>query len=226
MSEVAWRHDDFMAGLGVEPAAELRRLSTRRRHPKGSVLFLEGDVAHEALVLLSGDLKICVGSVDGGDVILDVLEPGSLVGELSVIDGRPRSATVVALTPVEVLAVSSAAFNEFLERHPQLLRGLLVEVIGRLRTRVRHQLEFGTGDAMGRICARLAELADRHGAIEDGCLVVHSPVSQTELAAWAGVSREAVVKTLRALRRLGWIESRGRTITVHDLERVRRRAAG
>jgi CRP-like cAMP-binding protein len=121
--------------------------------------------------------------------------------------------------------VGAVAFNEYLERHPRLLRGLLIEVIDRLRTRVRHQLEFGTGDAMGRICARLAELTDRHGEMEGGSVVVHSPVSQTELAAWTGLSREAVVKALRALRQLGWVENRGRTIVIHELERVRQRAA-
>jgi CRP-like cAMP-binding protein len=225
VSEVDWRHDDFLASAGPEAAAELRQLATRRRYPAGAALFLEGDVAHEALVLLTGEVKVSVGSVEGGEVILDVLEPGSLVGELSVIDGKPRSATVSALSPVEVLAVGAVAFNEYLERHPRLLRGLLIEVIDRLRTRVRHQLEFGTGDAMGRICARLAELTDRHGEMEGGSVVVHSPVSQTELAAWTGLSREAVVKALRALRQLGWVENRGRTIVIHELERVRQRAA-
>ena len=225
MDEVDWRHDDFLASLGPEAAAELRGLGTRRRYPAGAALFLEGDAAHEALVVLAGEVKLSVGSVEGGEVILDVLEPGSLVGELSVIDGKPRSATVSALSPVEVLAVGAIAFNEFLERHPPILRGLLIEVIDRLRTRVRHQLEFGTGDAMGRICARLAELADRQGEMEGGSIVVHSPVSQTELAAWAGLSREAVVKALRALRQLGWVENRGRTIVIHELERVRQRAA-
>jgi len=215
---------DFLAGLGPEAADELRALGTRRTYPAGAALFLEGDAAHEAVVLLSGEVKLSVGSLEGGEVILDVLKAGSLVGELSVIDGRPRSATVSAIRPVEVLAVPATDFNEFLEAHPRVMRGLLIEVIDRLRTRVRHQLEFGTGDAMGRICARLAELADRHGRWDGGDVIVQSPLTQTELAAWAGLSREAVVKVLRALRQLGWVENRGRTIAIHELERVRERA--
>jgi CRP-like cAMP-binding protein len=154
----------------------------------------------------------------------ETLEPGSLLGELSVIDGKPRSATLTALSPVEVLAVAVAPFNDFLDRHPQVLRRLLVEVIDRLRKRVRHQLEFGVGDALGRVCARLAELAERHGEIEGEVVRVRSPVSQADLAAWTGLSREAVVKALRTLRQLGWIDTRGRTIAVQDLERVRQRA--
>jgi CRP/FNR family cyclic AMP-dependent transcriptional regulator len=225
MKEILWRYGDFLESIGPEAAGELRRLGTRRRYPAGAALFLEGDVAHEVIVLLDGMLKVSVGSAEGDEVILDVVDAGSIVGELSVVDGKPRSATVSALAPVEVLAIGAAAFNDFLERHPRLLRGLLIEVIHRHRTRVRHQLEFGTGDAMGRICARLTELADRQGSPEGKALLVRSPVTQSELAAWTGLSREAVVKALSALRHLGWVENRGRTITIHEPERVRQRAA-
>jgi CRP/FNR family transcriptional regulator, cyclic AMP receptor protein len=216
---------DFLGRLGSAAAAEFEGLGARRRFPAGAALFVEGDQAHEAFVLLAGEVKVTVGSADGREVVLDVFEPGCLLGELSVIDGRPRSATVVALSPVEVLAVGAGSFNEFLDRHPQALRHLLVEVVDRLRTRVRHQMEFGTGDALGRVCARLAELAERHGESEGEAVVVRSPVSQADLAAWTGLSREAVVKALRALRQLGWIHSEGRTITITDPEQVRRRAA-
>jgi CRP/FNR family cyclic AMP-dependent transcriptional regulator len=215
---------DFLGGLGPAAAAEFERLGARRRFPAGAALFVEGDQAHEAFVLLSGEVKVSVGSIDGREVVLDVFEPGRLLGELSVIDGRPRSASLVALSPVEVLAVAAGPFNEFLDRHPQALRNLLVEVVDRLRTRVRHQMEFGTGDALGRVCARLAELAQRQGEGEAEAVVVRSPVSQADLAAWTGLSREAVVKALRALRQLGWIRSVGRTITITDPEQVRRRA--
>jgi CRP/FNR family cyclic AMP-dependent transcriptional regulator len=160
----------------------------------------------------------------GREVILDVLEPGALLGELSVIDGGARSATVSTLSAVEVLAIPADAFNEFLDRHPPVLRSLVVEVIGRLRIRTRHQLEFGTGDALGRICARLAEMAERYGRAEDGQVTQSSPVSQADLAAWTGLSRVAVVKALRVLRELGWIENRGRAIVIRELDQLRHRA--
>jgi CRP-like cAMP-binding protein len=215
---------DFLAGLPVGAAEELRRLGTRRRFPAGAALFFEGDPAHEALVLLSGAVKVSVGSADGKEIVLEVFEAGALLGELSVLDGKPRSATVTALVPVEVLTVAAGSFNEFLDRNPGVLRRLLVDVIGRLRSRVRHQLEFGAGDALGRVCARLADLADRYGEPDGDAVAVHSPLNQTELAAWTGLSREAVVKALRALRQLEWIDVAGRTFLVKDLESVKGRA--
>jgi CRP/FNR family cyclic AMP-dependent transcriptional regulator len=215
---------DFLAELQPAAADELRGLGARRRFPAGAVLFMEGDPAHEALVLLSGEVKVSVGSTEGKEIVLEVFEAGALLGELSVIDGKPRSATVTALTPIEVLAVAAGSFNDFLDRHPRVLRRLLIDVVGRLRSRVRHQLEFGTGDALGRVCARLANLADRYGEPDGAAVVLQSPVNQSELAAWTGLSREAVVKALRALRQLGWIEVRGRAFVVRDLESLRGRA--
>ena len=214
----------FLDGLPEDARSELQRLGGRRRSAAGETLFLEGDAAGEVLVLMSGEVKISVASMDGREVILDVLEPGALIGELSAIDGQPRSATVVALSAVEVLAVAAGPFNDFLDRHPEVLRQLLLEVIQRLRVRVRHQLEFGAGDALGRVCARLAELATRYGQDASGATALSSPVSQSELAAWTGLSREAVVKAMRALRQLGWIESHGRKIDIRDLEAVKDRA--
>lgn len=214
----------FLARVGLERAAELTAMGTRRGYPAGAILFMEGDVAHEAVVLLEGDLKVVVGSADGRDVVLDVFGPGELVGEWSVIDGKTRSATVTALSDALVLSLPAAQFRAFLDRHPEVREGLLLDTIGRLRAQVRHQLEFGAGDAMGRVCARLVELADRFGYLDGDTTVIHSPLSQADLAAWTGLSREAVVKAMRQLRSTGWISNRGPDITVHDLDRLRRRA--
>ena len=213
------------AALPDEVVAEFRRAGSRRRFPAGTALFLEGDAAHEVLVLVSGAVKVSVGSNEGREVVLDVFESGALLGEMSAIDGGPRSATVTALSSVEVLSVSTTAFNDFLDHHPQALRLLLVEVIARLRTSVRHQLEFGAGDALGRVCARLADLAARQGEPDAHSIMLRSPVSQSDLASWTGLSRDAVVKALRALRQLGWIDNQGRSILIREPAQVRQRAA-
>lgn len=216
--------EGFLARVAGERAAELIAMGTRRGYPAGATLFMEGDAAHEAVIVLSGDLKVVVGSADGRDVVLDLFGPGALVGEWSVIDGKTRSATVTALSDVEVLSLPAAPFRAFLDRNPEVREGLLLDTIGRLRAQVRHRLEFGAGDAMGRVCARLVELADRFGQLDGATLVIHSPLSQADLAAWTGLSREAIVKALRQLRNMGWISNRGPDITVHDLNGLRRRA--
>lgn len=225
MGRETGRGPTFLAGIGPAQEAELRALGVRRRFPAGSTLFFENDDAHDALILLAGAVKVVVCALDGREVILDVLTEGALVGELSAIDGRPRSATAVALEPVEVLTVPCAGFVEFLHRYPQVMYQLLIGVAARLRNSDHRQLELGTGDALGRLCARLLEMADRYGhARSDGPIDVRSPLSQADLAAWTGLSREAVVKALRTLRELGWIQNRGPNITILRPEQVRERA--
>jgi CRP/FNR family transcriptional regulator, cyclic AMP receptor protein len=97
-------------------------------------------------------------------------------------------------------------------------------VAGRLRDTSRRQVEFGTVDALGRVCGRLAEMMDRYGHPDGRRVNITTPLSQSEMGAWAGLSREAVVKSLAALRALGWISTTGRTITIIDPAAVRARA--
>jgi CRP-like cAMP-binding protein len=215
----------FLAAATPDAVVELTSLGTRRRFPPAAAVFLEGDVAHEALVLLEGSVKISVTARDGKEIILDVVGEGSLVGELSAVDGQNRSATAIALTPIEVLAVPCRTFIELMHRRPALMYELLVSITVRLRSSVRRQLEYGAGDALGRLCVRLLELAADYGhSVTDGRIEFDLPVSQSDLASWTGLSREAVVKALRNLRQLGWIENHGRHIIVNRPDRLRARA--
>lgn len=197
-----------------------------RRYPRGSLVVAEGDEGHDVLIVRSGAVKVVTVAANGREVVLDVVHAGAILGELSAIDGGPRSASAFALEPTEVLAVSRSSFEALIDRHPQVPRALMAVVGCRLREANRRQLEFGANDALGRVCQRLIELRHRYGTVDAlGMPVVHMPFSQSDLANWAGLSREAVVKGLRALRALGWIESNGKMVTVVDEGALLRRAA-
>lgn len=215
----------FLARLDPTTAAELLALGRDNRHPPRSVVFFEGDEASRVLVVRSGHVKVVATSVDGREVVLDVLGEGEILGELSAIDGQPRSATAMAVTATHLTAIELGRFRAFLESHPAVAMELLRSVAGRLRNASRRQLEFGTTDALGRVCGRLVEMMGRYGERVDEQVSIASPLSQSEIAGWAGLSREAIVKALGALRTLGWITSNGRTITVVDAASVRARAS-
>lgn len=214
----------FLGRLRPQDAAALVGLGRMRRYPPHSVVFFQGDTAHEVLIVHNGQVKVAVVSVDGREVVLDVLGPGELLGELSAIDGAPRSAAATTLTAVEVTAIDLASFNAFVDDSPTVAVALLRSVAGRLRHTSRRQVEFGTVDALGRVCGRLAEMMDRYGHANGERVDIAPPLSQSEVGAWAGLSREAVVKSLAALRALGWVATTGRTITVIDPAAVRARA--
>ncbi len=215
---------DFLHRLDEEEAAALGRLTRRKKYARGSVLFREGDPGEEILILRSGRVKVCARRANR-EVILAVLDPGALLGELSAVDDAPRSATVVALEPVVVEMATYADFNQFLEERPRVARELLRLVAARLRDASLRQLEFGTLDTLGRLCSGLTELAARYGTAEGEGTEIVAPFHQGELASWSGMSREAVVKGFRQLRSLGWMSLDGQTITLHDPEAIRRRAS-
>jgi CRP/FNR family transcriptional regulator, cyclic AMP receptor protein len=125
---------------------------------------------------------------------------------------------------VEALVVEARAFRAFLQERPRLALLLLELLSRRLRDADRKRVEFAAHDAVGRVAARLVELARDHGQAGDGGVEITLPLSQDELAGWTGSSREAVAKALHTLRSLGWVRTGRRRITVLDLDALRRRS--
>jgi CRP/FNR family transcriptional regulator, cyclic AMP receptor protein len=214
---------DFLRRLTDFEAKSLEARSRRKSYARGAVIFRAGEPGDEAFVLRSGRVKVSVRRRNR-EIILAVLDPGSLLGEVSATDGGPRSATVVALEPVEVDVTSFADFREFLDEHPRVSGEILQLVVARLRDASLRQVEFGTVDTLGRLCVSLTQLADRYGRPDGEHIEVDAPINQQELAEWAGMSREAVVKGLRQLRSLGWLTVEGRALTLLDPQAIRRRA--
>lgn len=176
------------------------------------------------MIVESGDVKITTTALNGQETLLDVLSAGEVLGELSAIDGAPRSATAVALTAVELTAIPVARFLDFLHANPSAMGALLEVAVRRIRSSNRRQLEVTTSDALGRVCGRLDELAGRYGRPSGADLVhIELPITQSELAQWCGLSREAVVKALRKLRDLDWISTDDGAVVVLDRQSVRER---
>lgn len=221
---VATHELDDPSWLSATDVSELRELGTRRGLPAGATLFVEGDDPYDMMIIESGDIKLVTAALNGQETLLDVLGAGEVLGELSAIDGASRSATATALTDVELTSIPVERFLGFLQANPASMGALLAVAVRRLRLSNRRQLEFTTADALGRVCARLDELADRYGrAGEADGVHIDLPITQTELAQWCGLSREAVVKSLRKMRDLGWVTTTDGSVIVEDRDSVRRR---
>jgi CRP-like cAMP-binding protein len=204
--------------------ADLRARGSGRHLPAGATLFVEGDEPHDVLVVDTGEIKLTTLALTGQELVLDVVGPGAILGEHSAIDGARRSASAVALTSAEVTAITAERFRAFLTERPDAMRCLLVLTIQRLRVANRRQLEYSASDALGRVCHRLDELAARYGNDAATGRRIELRLTQTELAQWCGLSREAVVKALRKLRDLGWIANGDDgALVVCDPTEIRRR---
>lgn len=204
---------------------ELAAAGRRRTYPRGSLVFAEGDEAHEVMIVRDGSVKVFVTSADGRQVVIDVFDTGALLGELATDATSRRSATAVALTRLEVVAVPAGEFRRIVRDHDGAALALVELLTQRLRAAAHRHVELGAADAVARVCSRLDDMATRYGVIDhDGNVVIDAPVTQLDVAQWAGLSREAVVKALRSLRSLGWVDVRGRAFVIRDRHALRRRA--
>jgi CRP/FNR family cyclic AMP-dependent transcriptional regulator len=214
----------FVDQLAPPVGDELLALGRRRRFRARATVLHEGDHPHDVVIVQQGLVKVSM-NIDGREVVLDVLGAGDIAGELAVLDGRVRSASVVTVTAAELDVISSDVFVAFLAARPDAALTLLRCVSTRLRDASRRQAECGALDAVGRVCNRLLELAARYGRPVREGVRIDAPLTQRDIAAWAGLSREAVVKALQVLRRLGWVATTARGITVLDVDAVAARAA-
>lgn len=215
---------EFVAELAPADRDDLFRIGQRRRWPAGATLFSEGDRSTTVVLVISGRAKVFSLTAQGGEVLLAIRGPGALLGEMSALDGAPRSASVSALEPLEAYVVTVAAFLDFLGTHPDAAVRIVRMIVSRLRDADRKRVEFGAYDTLGRVALRLAELAERFGDSQADAVRITLPLTQDELAAWTGSSRESVTKALGTLRRQGIIETSRRSVSVIDLDRLRARA--
>ena len=215
----------FLDRLTEQGRERLHAAATERRHRRGAVLFREGESTQSVVVVLDGSLKLTKLAADGREIILDLRGPGDVLGELAAVDGSPRSATGAFLTAGRALHLSGQAFNDLVDTEPAVAAAILRTVARRLRDASERQLEFGTADAMARVCARLVQLANEVPADPDGAVRLKSPLSQQELADWSGVSRDAVVRTLKLMRDRGWLTTGRQAFTIHDPTALREHLA-
>lgn len=196
----------FLAAVDMAERAALVQAGVTRQFPAHTALFHSGDPSTHVVLLLDGWVKVSASSRNGYEALLAIRGPGDILGDLSALDEKPRSATVLTLVPVEASVLPRDRFLEFLRREPGLAVTLLRYLADRLRDADGKRLEFGALSVMERLARHLLALADLHGASEpdgrDGRdrIVIDIPLSQRELAGSVGASREAVARVLRILR--------------------------
>ena len=195
----------------------IRTEGTTRRYKRGGPLFLEGEIADRVFLVESGWVTLRTTGPEGDEMILALRGPGEVVGEMSALDGAPRSATAIAVDDIEATVVAASVLSALVERDAAIAADLLRVMARRLREAGSDRFEFMALDALARVARRLLDLADRFGVPDDdGGTRLDLPLSQEELASWIGASREATVKALRTLREIGAITTGRRVVTIVD----------
>jgi CRP-like cAMP-binding protein len=215
----------FLALLDRQERDALDALGVRRAFPRGAALMFEHEPGERVMLVLAGRVKVTRVGADGREMLLSIRDPGDVLGELALIDDEPRLATVTALEPVQALAIPPTIFRRHLETTPRVAVALLEVEARRFRETTLKRSQSTQSDTMGRLAARILELADRYGESAGTEVRVVSPLSREELAAWTGASRAGVAQALHEFRELGWVHTERRMLIVRDIHQLRMRAA-
>ncbi|MTI00638.1 Crp/Fnr family transcriptional regulator [Roseibium sp. RKSG952] len=195
-----------LEGLAEDLASELANLARPMKISAGTILFENGDPGNGFYAVLEGSLKVSILSVDGDEQLLAVLGPGDLVGELALLDGRPRSATVIALKEARLAFVDKSAFERFADQNPAVYRHMLYIVGKRLRQSNDVLAARSFLPLPGRVAQALLQLSDTFGKpIDGGRVLIHYKLSQADIANMAGAARENVSRVLNDWKRSGTI---------------------
>ena len=200
---------EIFEGVDAEVLADLAVYSYCRRLERGDTLFSMGDRPDAMYVVLSGRIAIVTTASDGRDSVISLMEEGDLFGEMGLFDGRGRSASARALETSEVLAVPYGPVRKLYEEQPDHLWRVVSMLVRRLRATGSALTDAVFLDVVGRTAKRLLVFAG-----DDDSFVL--PVTQEELAAMVGASRERVNKAISQFVRLGWLGRSGPTYTIRD----------
>lgn len=223
MQDRALRQVPLFAELPPERIQELAQMVRRRTYHRGETIFHKGDPGSGLYILTGGQVKIVLPSETGEEALLAVLEAGDFFGELALFDGLPRSATVVAVQNAEVLVLHRDDFLGFVARNPEVAIALFGVLSRRLRAADELIQDAVFLDVPGRLAKRLLELAERHGRQTPQGIAIELKLTQQDLAAMIGATRESVNKHLGWMRDHGLIQLDRQRIVVLRPDYLRKR---
>ncbi|MBL7059376.1 MAG: Crp/Fnr family transcriptional regulator [Candidatus Marinimicrobia bacterium] len=187
-----------------------------RSYTKEQMILVEDNPGETFFIVAQGSVKVTRTSEDGREVILTMLGAGDFFGEMSLLDGKTRSANVVALEATETLTLSRRDFLSILETYPKIAIHLLEELTTRIRWSDRQIESLSLSGAEKRIAIALIRLAEELGTIRQGAVTVQNLPYQQDIANMAGTSRETVSRVLKLLEEQNYIQRHGRTLVINQ----------
>jgi CRP/FNR family transcriptional regulator/CRP/FNR family cyclic AMP-dependent transcriptional regulator len=189
---------------------------------KGDVLVREDDLATRGFYLiLEGSAKVVLTGPDGREAVLALLEEGDFFGEMSLLDGDPRSATVRATTEIRLVLLRRPSFMDLLQKHPEISIALLTALSSRLRQANRKISALALSPVHARVSSAILQLAEFQGFRVKGQVVIHDRPTQQEIAEMASTTRETVSRVLGQMQKDGLIQLDGRELVILDEVKLR-----
>jgi len=215
-------HVPLFSECDDDELAQLASMVCEQHYEKYSTIVHANEPGTALYILKSGLAKITIHDRHGSEMILRLLYPTDCFGDMSLLDGMPRSATITTQEPSDVLIMSRDHFLGLLETSPTILLKMTVILSTRLRkaNELIHSLAFF--DVYGKVARVLLTLAAERGRATAQTTVIDMHLTQQELAELAGMTRETMARILRAFQQAGWIRVEAGIISILELEMLRR----
>src|SRR5690349_1440122 len=212
MQPALFRKLSLFAELDDRELAQIASVAKTRRYAKDDVIFHADESGDVFCVIREGKVKITMISPEGKEIILTMMGPGEFFGEMALLDDAPRSATVIALEPLEVVTIWRSDFLQILADNFSITRKLLSELSKRVRRMSLRIESLATMDVYGRLARFFLDLATQQGKVLDnGYVAVTRPTHQA-IANMIGTSRETVSRLIHELMRQDLLLSEGKTV--------------
>lgn len=212
-----WPHGTLLHRLQPGARHELLRLGIRRQALVGEILISEGIRESYVVLLEDGLTKVSAGLPDGRTALLAIRVGGDIVGEMSALNDRPRSATVTTCRTTTYSVIGRDRFRSFLVRHSEAALDLAAMVADRLRWSNQRRVDVTAYPVRVRVARVVVALARCHGRQCPDGVVVDVRLTQQELATICGAAETSIQKVLRELRERGLVETDYRRIVIRDL---------
>ena len=185
-----------------------------RNYAAGETIFLMGSPGDSMMAVLSGSVRISVPSPEGKEIVLAILQPKEVFGEIALLDGKERTADARAMTACSLATLERREVLSFLARHPHVWPKLVEVLCSRLRNTDQHIAELALLELPARLANALLRLANAEQQASSGRATLQIQLSQRELGNICGATRESINKCLRAWQRRGIVEIEESLITV------------
>ncbi|MCX7634610.1 MAG: Crp/Fnr family transcriptional regulator [Syntrophales bacterium] len=209
-------------GLTTDDCRKVAAVLQVKTIKKGDLLFRRGDEGNSLFIINGGTIKVSRKAESGDEIILATLTRGDFLGEMALLDGKPRSADAVALDTTQVYILNRDDFITFVMNNKTAMRSILAALAHRLR-RTDDFLEDSVFLSISeRLAKKLLELADQIGLVADG-MEVTIPISQSQLSAFIGARRESVTKILKDWRNKGILATTSNKIIIKNIDAIRKK---
>src|SRR3989339_618599 len=211
----------IFSDLPVETLKMIENIGTKKLYKKNDVVLMEEEAGTALFVIITGKVKVARSSTDGREVILTILSESDFFGEMAILDGLTRSATVTAIEESELFLIQRNDFLNLLREFPEISISLLQELTKRLRAADAKIKALSLKDSEGKVATVILQLAYDVGKIKHGKVEIEKLPLQQDLANMAGTSRETISRTLHTFAKKGLIEVDGSKLSILDYEKFK-----